>query len=274
MERLQKIMAAAGVGSRRACEQLISAGRVRVNGNTVTELGTKVDPEEANITVDGKSIDLPQRNVYIKLHKPRGVLSDIGGDTRGRETVADLLPATVGRVFSVGRLDLHSEGLVLLTDDGELANRLTHPRYQHPKIYYVLIEQHPTIPQLEQLRHGVNLPDGYRTAPAQVEVVAQLPSALHLAPGRTAGVWLRVVLNEGKKRQIRYMTAAVGHPTLRLVRWAIGALTLDSLEVRAHQPLTRQELSALQQLGNRPARSPAKPAARRPASPPQSQRKR
>lgn len=248
MERLQKVMAAAGIGSRRACEQMIARGRVQVDGRTVTELGTKVDPQRAQIVVDGKPIDLPRRHQYIKLHKPRGVLSDIGGDTRGRATVADLLADDVGRVFSVGRLDMNSEGLVLLTDDGELANRLTHPRYQHPKTYFVLIERMPTFNQLELLRTGVKLPDGYRTAPAQVDLVEKLPSDLLLGSGRTAGVWLRLVLNEGKKRQIRHMTAAVGHPTLRLVRWAIGPLTLAKLAHRASQPLSPQEVSALMQL--------------------------
>ena len=132
-ERLQKIMASAGVGSRRACEKLITAGRVQVGGHTVTELGAKADPEFVTISVDGKPLRFHERYVYVKLNKPRGVLSDIGGDTRGRKSVGDLLSLPNRRVFPVGRLDLNSEGLVLLTDDGELAHVLTHPRFQHQK---------------------------------------------------------------------------------------------------------------------------------------------
>lgn len=246
-ERLQKIMAAAGVGSRRACEQLIVAGKVQVNGHTVTELGSKADPEQAQITVDGKPIHRPKRHIYLKLHKPRGVLGDIGDDLEGRETVLDLLPEEMRRVFPVGRLDRHSEGLMLLTDDGALAHRLTHPRYEHPKTYYVLVEQRPTYEELARFRRGIDLPEG-RTAPAQIRVVERLPADLQLSKGPTQGIWLEVVLREGKKRQIRHMTAAIGHPTLRLVRWAIGPLTLGRLGLGAHAHLLRAEVGALRQL--------------------------
>lgn len=243
-ERLHKLLAAAGVASRRASEQMISEGRVQVNGHTVTELGYKVDPSQVQIQVDGKPVHLPKRHQYIKLHKPRGVLSDVGGDTGDRETVMDLLPADNRRLFPVGRLDLHSEGLILLTDDGELAHKLTHPRYQHTKTYYILIGERPTEQALEQLRRGVDLPDG-RTAPAEVRMVQQLPSELRLSKGPTEGVWLEMILREGKKRQIRHMTAAVGYPTLRLVRWAIGPLTLGDLKLREYKPLTQREVGAL-----------------------------
>jgi 23S rRNA pseudouridine2605 synthase len=245
-ERLQKVLAAAGVASRRACEQLITDGRVQVNGHTVTELGTKVDPAVVRLTVDGKPVQQPKRHVYIKLHKPRGVLGDIGGDTGERETVADLLPDEMRRLFPVGRLDLHSEGLVLMTDDGALAHRLTHPRFEHTKTYYVLVGQTPDAAALAQLRQGVELPTGERTAPAQVRLVEALPAALQLSKGPTEGVWLEIILREGKKRQIRHMTAAVGYPTLRLVRWAIGPLTLGTLKLREQKPLTRRELADLQ----------------------------
>jgi len=243
-ERLQKVMAAAGVDSRRACEQLILDGRVQVNGQTVIELGTKVDPDVERITVDGKPIALPKRHLYLKMHKPRGVLSDIGGEQGDRQTVADLLPADLRRVFPVGRLDVHSEGLVLLTDDGELAHKLTHPKFQHPKTYYVLVEQRPTQSALEQFRTGVDLPEG-RTAPAQIRVAERLPPDLRLSKGPDEGVWLEVVLREGKKRQIRHMTAAIGYPALRLVRWAIGPLTLSKLRLGESEHLTRSEVSAL-----------------------------
>ncbi len=265
-ERLQKVLASAGVGSRRACEQLILAGRVKVNGQIVTELGTKVDPNDDEIQVDGKPVQQPKRHHYIKLHKPRGVLSDIGGDTGGRETVADLLPFDSRRLFPVGRLDVHSEGLILMTDDGELAHKLTHPRYQHDKTYYVLVGERPSDEALEQLRTGIDLPDG-RTAPAIVRVVRALPTDLKLSKGPTEGVWLEIVLREGKKRQIRHMTAAVGYPTLRLFRWAIGPLTLGQLKMRENVPLTPREVSALRALTSvaRPLPStrtppPAKPA--------------
>ncbi len=252
-ERLQKLMAAAGIGSRRMCETLITEGRVQVNGKTVTELGAKADPTHDRIAVDGKRLEFQPQHVYYKVHKPRGVISDIGGDEVDlrtgelRRTVDDLLPPNHHRVFPVGRLDLHSEGLILLTDDGELANRLTHPRYQHPKTYYVLLGEQPTQEALVRLRNGVDLPEG-RSAPAEVMIVGYLPGTLKLSKGPNEGVWLRVVLREGKKRQIRHMTAAVGYPTLRLLRWAIGPLTLGDLELGQARPLTTDEINALRRL--------------------------
>lgn len=245
-ERLQKVMAHAGVASRRASEKLISAGRVKVDGRVVTELGTKVDPETATITVDGKEIQLPDRHTYIKLHKPRGVLSAVGGDTRGRPTVVDLLPSTVGRVFPVGRLDLNSEGLILLTDDGHLAHRLTHPRYSHPKTYYVLVQQRPGEAALAHLRSGLEIKTGH-TAPAQVAVVEHPPQELVLDKGPKHGSWLRFVLREGKKRQIRHMVAAVDLTLLRLLRWAIGPLTLGDLAPGEQRRLSSGEVNALRQ---------------------------
>ena len=199
-----------------------------------------------------RGINILKRNsIYIKLHKPRGVLGDLGGEQSGdaaeRQTVADLLPPEMRRLFPVGRLDLHSEGLMLMTDDGELAHLLTHPRYEHTKTYYVLVERLPDIAALEQLRKGVDLPTG-RTAPAQVQVANRLPPELQLSKGPNEGVWLEIVLREGKKRQIRHMTAAVGYPTLRLVRWAIGPLTLGTLKLREQQPLTRGEITQLRAL--------------------------
>lgn len=261
LERLQKTMAAAGIGSRRSCEELIRKGKVQVNGHTITELGTKVDPAHDQVIVNGRPLPRASERsrksqfTYIKLHKPRDVLSDIGGQTYGRKSVADLLPKGTARVFAVGRLDLNSEGLVLLTDDGTLANRLTHPRYQHPKTYYVLLQKRPSPKELEVLCKGVELPDGHMTAPAQFTVIERLPPALRLAhEGRRAGIWLRVILREGKKRQIRHMTAAVGHPTLRLVRWSIGPLLLGDLPVGQSLLLTRKEVGALRALSGKPKR--------------------
>jgi 23S rRNA pseudouridine2605 synthase len=253
-ERLQKIMAAAGVASRRASEQLITAGRVQVNGQTVTELGSKADPSVDRITVDGRLVNAPATQTYIKLHKPRGVISDMGGDAEGRSNVGDYLPPGTGRVFPVGRLDLNSEGLLLLTDDGDLAHKLTHPRYEHPKTYFVLVGKQPTMHALERLRKGVTLPE-YRTAPARVRVAERLPRRLQLGAGPTAGVWLEIVLREGKKRQIRHMTAAVGYPTLRLIRWAIGPLTLADLPAGASAALKPHEVNDLRKMASRRSRT-------------------
>lgn len=265
-ERLHKVMAAAGVGSRRACEQMILAGRVQINGRLVTGLGVKVDPSTAQITVDGKPLRFHQRHVYVKVNKPRNMLSDIGGDARGRRTVEELVELPGRRVYPVGRLDLNSEGLVLLTDDGELAHRLSHPRFEHAKTYYVLVAERPGEEALAQLRQGVDLPTG-RTAPAQVRVVDSPPSELKLAGGPQTGVWLEIALHEGKKRQIRHMTAAVGYPTLRLIRWAIGPLTLGALGPGQSAHLTRRELTALQRSareGGQADSSQATKPARRP----------
>ena len=274
-ERLHKVLAAAGIASRRACEKMISAGRVRVDGRVVTNLGTKVKVESAAIVVDGKPVHLPQRNVYYRVYKPRGILSDIGGDSRGRQTVAQLLPPGVGRVFPVGRLDLNSEGLVLLTDDGELTHRLTHPRFEHPKTYYVLAARRPTTEALIRLRRGIELESG-RTAPARVDVAERLPARLILDKSRPEqggsaadnwktslsekGVWLRFVLREGKKRQIRQMAAAVGIQLRRLIRWSIGPLTLDGLQPGMTRQLTPGEVNALRDMvEGRPRKSAPKP---------------
>lgn len=266
-ERLHKVMAAAGAGSRRKCEQLIVAGRVQVNGQTVTELGVKVDPETAQIAVDGKPLRFHRRPVYVKVNKPRGMLSDIGGDARGRRTVADLVDLPGRRVFPVGRLDLNSEGLVLLTDDGELAHRLTHPSFEHAKTYYVLVKERPTAEALAQLRQGVELPEG-RSAPAQVRVAESLPAELQIAAGPQTGVWLEILIHEGKKRQIRHMTAAVGYPTLRLIRWAIGPLTLGKLAVGESAHLTRSEVAGLQRAAQGKREGPQRPSSSRQTRPP------
>ena len=233
-ERLQKVMARAGVASRRKSEELIRQGRVAVNGRVVRELGVRVDPTEDVITVDGKPLRLRAQHTYVVLHKPPGVITTVH-DPWGRPTVLDLVQ-TEARVFPVGRLDANSEGLVLLTDDGELAYRLTHPRFQHEKEYHVLVTGRPTRRTLERLRRGVPLEDGV-TAPAQVEVL------------RRAGrhTWLRIVLREGRKRQIRRMAEAVGHPVRRLIRVRIGPLRLGNLGPGEWRHLTRREVEALRQ---------------------------
>ncbi|MDZ4159337.1 MAG: pseudouridine synthase [Anaerolineaceae bacterium] len=232
-ERLQKILSRSGFGSRRACEVLIAAGKVAVNGISAT-LGTKANLERDNITVDNKPLPKVETvGVYIALHKPRGVLSDIDAkDTRS--TVRDLVPVP-GHLFTVGRLDLDSEGLILMTNDGELANRLTHPRYGHEKEYRVLVARRPDEQQLAIWRRGVVLEDGHKTAPAKVVVE-------ELAGNRA---WMRVVLREGRKRQIREVGARIGLPVQRIIRVRIGSLLLGELKPRQWRYLKPQEVARL-----------------------------
>ncbi len=233
-ERLQKILARLGFGSRRACEELIAAGRVTVN-NTPAILGMKADLLQDVIRVDGLQVSSAQADlIYIALHKPRGVLSDVGTDDQ-RATVRDLVPVP-GHLFSVGRLDLNSEGLILLTNDGELANRLTHPRYGHEKEYRVLVSGRPDEQQLAVWRRGVVLEDGHRTAPAKVSVEG--------VAGKNT--WLRVILREGRKRQIREVGARIGLPVLRIIRVRIGSLLLGDLKPGEWRYLTSDEIKSLQ----------------------------
>lgn len=234
MERLQKVLAHAGVASRRRAEELIRAGRVRVNGQVVRKLGTKVDPERDVIAVDGQPIAQFASHTYILLHKPPGVLSTTH-DPHGRPTVLDLVE-TEARVYPVGRLDKDSEGLILLTDDGELAHRLTHPRYEHEKAYRVLVEGRPDERALRKLQEGVELEEEV-TWPAAVEVEAE----------EGGGAWLRVVIHEGRKRQVRRMCQAVGHPVRRLIRVRMGPLELGELQPGEWRPLTASEVRVLKE---------------------------
>ena len=254
-ERLQKVMAHAGVASRRTCEELILQGRVRVNGKVVSELGSKVDPERDIVLVDGNPITGPEAPRYIVLYKPPGYLSAMEPEG-GRPCLADLLQVPQ-RLYPVGRLDLESEGLMLLTNDGELAHRLTHPRYQHPKEYLVLIEGRPSTVALRKLRQGVDVADRL-TAPAEVTIIDGPPA--YLARPTDARpiptTWLHMVLREGRKREIRHMTAAVGHPTLRLIRVGLGPLRLEHVRMGAWRDVNARELRALRRL-LRPAAGPA-----------------
>ncbi|HOG47163.1 MAG TPA: pseudouridine synthase [Anaerolineae bacterium] len=234
-ERLQKVLAQAGVASRRRAEEMIVAGHVKVNGEVVTQLGTKVNPHRDVIQVDGQTLGKPERPVYILLNKPRGVLS-AARDTRGRKTVVDLV-RTRSRLYPVGRLDLDSEGLLLLTNDGALALRLAHPRYEHEKEYRVLVAGVPGEEALARLRGGVGLEGGW-TRPAQVEIEREVDGK----------AWLRLVLREGRKRQIRRMVEVVGHQVLRLIRVRMGPLRLGSLAPGAYRPLTKGELLAVRRI--------------------------
>lgn len=229
-ERLQKILAQAGLGSRRSCEEIIAAGRVRVNGQ-VALLGTKADPQRDDIIVDGKPIKVDQSMVYIALYKPRGVLSTVTAPDP-RPTVRDLV-SVPGKLYPVGRLDVDSEGLVLLTNDGELANKVTHPRYGHEKEYQVLIARRPDNDQLQTWRRGVVLEDGHRTAPAEVNFVRT----------HGKGAWLRIVMREGRKRQIREVGGRLGLPVVRIIRTRIGTLLLGNLKPREWRHLTQREIN-------------------------------
>ncbi|GAB4506492.1 MAG: hypothetical protein Kow00123_06300 [Anaerolineales bacterium] len=230
-ERIQKILARAGYGSRRGCEELITAGRVRVDG-MVAVLGQKADPDRQVITVDGERVKLPDQFVYLALNKPRGVLSDTE-DARGRKTVLDLVPHE-GHLFAVGRLDLTSEGLVLLTNDGDLANRLLHPRYGHEREYRVRVAGRLTEDVIRAWSRGIVL-DGVKTRPAQVKILKSEGS----------DTWLQVIMQEGKKRQIRRIAAALGHPVRALVRVRIGPVRLGRLAPGEWRPLTPKEVAAL-----------------------------
>jgi 23S rRNA pseudouridine2605 synthase len=231
-ERLQKILARAGYGSRRACEGLITAGRVTLNGKPAN-LGAKADPSMDRILVDGQVLKASQDLKYIALYKPRGVVST-ASEELGRPTVLDLVPVSE-RVYPVGRLDMDSEGLVLLTNDGEMTNRLTHPRYGHEKEYRVLVARQPDAEQLDAWRHGVVLEDGFRTSPAEIKV-----DSLY---GK--GAWLRIVLKEGRKRQIREMGTRTGLPVVRIIRVRIGNLRLKDLRPKEWRYLTPDEVAAL-----------------------------
>ncbi len=231
-ERLQKILAQAGYGSRRGCEEFIAAGRVSVNGQ-VAVLGQKADPLIDKITLDGRQVAQAEKLVYIALYKPRNVISSVD-DEAGRKTVRDLIPEA-GHIFPVGRLDWDSEGLILMTNDGELTNRLTHPRYGHQKEYRVLVARKPDSAQLETWRRGVVLEDGYKTAPVDIRVES----------GAGKGAWLRIAMGEGRKHQIREIGSLLGLPVVRIVRVRIGTLRIGNLKPGEWRHLTRQEIDDL-----------------------------
>jgi len=233
-ERLQKILAQAGYGSRRACEDFISAGRVRVNGK-LAELGQKADPAIDKITVDGKAIAAAESMIYVALYKPRNVLSTVEkepGDDR--KTVRDLVELP-GHIYPVGRLDYESEGLILMTNDGDLANRLTHPRYGHEKEYRVLLARRPDREQVEAWGRGVVLEDGYKTQPVDI----------HYETGQGKGAWVRVIMGEGRKRQIRETCKQLGLPIVRILRIRIGMLRIGTLKPRQWRFLYPDEIDAL-----------------------------
>lgn len=231
-ERLHKVLASAGVASRRDCEALISAGRVKVNGQVVSEPGSRVDLSQDEVLVDDQPIRPPAERVYIMLHKPAGVISTVE-DPQGRKTVVELVTIAT-RIFPVGRLDASSEGLLLLTNDGEMTHCLTHPGFEVEKEYRALLDRAPDADAVRQWRRGVVL-NGQATAPAQVEIVERARE----------GVWLRIVLREGRKRQIREVADILGYTVKRLIRVREGALLLGELPAGQWRHLTAEEVELL-----------------------------
>ncbi len=255
-ERLQKVLASAGIGSRRECEQLILDGRVEVDGNVVTELGTRVVLGKNEVRFDCEPIE-PSRLRYYLVHKPMGIVST-NRDQEGRPRVIDLVPPAE-HLFTVGRLDRSSEGLIIVTNDGELANKLAHPRYEIPKVYRVTVAGHPTHHALQQLRRGVWLAEG----PVRV-------ARLTVKKRQRKNTILEMVLTEGRNREIRRMAAKIGHKVMQLQRIALGPIRLGEMPSGAYRELTPRELKALRDLfrGKRGAAARRRPTARKPAREP------
>jgi 23S rRNA pseudouridine2605 synthase len=250
-ERLQKIIAAAGIASRRKAEQLITSGLVTVNGQTVTELGSKADPAVDHIRVNGKHLRGAESKLYLMLNKPRGYVST-AHDPEGRKTVMDLVRSVGARVFPIGRLDYHSEGLLLLTNDGDLAQRLTHASFHVPKTYLVKISGKPPEAGLARLRAGISIHEQHngrtrqvRTAPARIELIRDAPNP-----------WYQIVLTEGRNRQIHRMFEKIGHHVEKIKRTRYGPLELD-VEPGHFRSLTPGEVKRLQRGGS--GVSPPKP---------------
>lgn len=231
--RLQKVLAAAGIASRRASENMISEGRVEVNGKIVTEQGVRIDPERDVVRVDGSRIPPPRHHLYVVFNKPRGVVSTMD-DPEGRPTLTEYLDGRKERLFHVGRLDTDTEGLLILTNDGEFAHRLAHPSYEVPKTYLAQVEGVVTPQTLKKLRSGITLEDG-PVKPDHVKIVS------------TQGerTMVRVTLHEGRNRLVRRTLEAIGHPVRRLSRIGIGPVRLGTLKVGTLRDLSRDELGAL-----------------------------
>jgi 23S rRNA pseudouridine2605 synthase len=236
MERLQKLLAHAGIASRRQCEELILEGKVKVNGQVVTELGTKVKPGKDKIEVSGKVIEAKEENVYILLYKPKGVVTTMK-DPQKRKTIIDLLEGIKERVYPIGRLDYETEGLLLLTNDGELTYALTHPKHEIEKTYEAKVQGFPTDAKIRHLSRGVELEDGI-TAPAKVKLVNR---------GKSSSV-VEMKIHEGKNRQVRRMFEAVGNPVLELKRTKFAFLTLGGLKEGTFRHLKSHEVQELKKL--------------------------
>jgi len=240
-ERLQKYMARAGIASRRHAEDMIKAGRVKVNGVTIKELGTKINPDSDTVTVDNKRARV-ERNVYIILNKPAGYVTTLK-DPRGRPVVTDLLKGISQRVYPVGRLDFDTEGLLLLTNDGSLTYALTHPKHQIPKTYQALVQGIPSPEKIQQMEKGLILSDG-PTAPAIVTLLGK----------KKGNALLEITIHEGRNRQVRRMCEEIGHPVLKLKRVKMGNLTLRGLPGGKFRHLSPRELNQLKKLAYSPGK--------------------
>lgn len=234
--RLQKFLAEANVASRRKAEEMIQAGRVRVNGKTVTELGTKVDDEKDIVEADGKEVSIVGKLVYIMLNKPEGCVTT-AHDQFNRRTVLDLVEGVSERIYPVGRLDYDTSGLIILTNDGDLTYRLTHPKHNVAKTYIALVDSEPTAEEIHTFENGVVI-DGRKTAKARLKVIKQ----------DAVGAYLMIVIHEGRNRQVRKMCEAIGHPVRRLKRTATGKLTLGKLKKGQWRYLTDEEIAYLKSL--------------------------
>ncbi len=253
--RLQKIIAQAGLASRREAERLIAEGRVQVNGERVLTLGAKADPLADSVKVDGKLITKKELPVYLVLNKPKNVLTTMRDEEgKDRPTVADLLPQGLRRVFPVGRLDFDVEGVLLLTNDGEMANRLAHPRYEIPRVYEAKVKGMPTEAALARMADGSWMRGrGRKAQPAGVRVIRKKTEK---------NAWLRIELREGKQHQVKRMCEAVGHPVIKLVRRAYGGITARGLPGAKVRTLTRDEVEKLKQMTNISPNASRRPASR------------
>lgn len=234
--RLQKYLAEAGIGSRRKCEEWIVKGEVRVNGQTVRELGSKIDPEKDRVEFRGKTVRPAQETVTVMLHKPAGYVTT-ARDQFGRPDVCSLVQLPGLRLYPVGRLDYQTTGLLLLTNDGELAFHLTHPKHHISRTYEAIVKGKPDSEVISRLERGVRLDDGYKTKPARIRVLEAGADSSRL----------EFVLYEGKNHQVRRMARSVGHPVLRLKRSGIGSLRLDGLPEGKYRKLTEKEIQMLKE---------------------------
>lgn len=238
MERLQKVLARAGIASRRKAEELIVQGRVKVNGTIVNELGVLADSEQDQIEVDGQLVQSAEKNVYYIFYKPTGVITSVS-DPQGRKVVMDFFREVKERIYPVGRLDFDTSGLLLLTNDGTLAHQLMHPSFQIEKSYLATVQGVPTPYKLARLEKGIELKDGW-TAPAKAELVSQQEQ------GKKSLIRLRI--HEGRNRQVRRMCKAIGHPVLQLHRERYGCLSLAGLKQGEYRELNRAEVAQLKEM--------------------------
>ncbi|MBI3359164.1 MAG: rRNA pseudouridine synthase [Nitrospirae bacterium] len=234
MERLQKIIAMAGIASRRHAEELILDGRVRVNGAVITELGSKADPLQDHIKVNGKHLAAPSKNLYLILNKPKGYITSVS-DPEGRPTVMQLISGIKERLYPVGRLDYYTEGLLLLTNDGGLAHKLMHPRYGIEKRYLAKVKGMPSEGEIKQLASGGVPVSGGVSAPCQIRAVRKT----------TQNAWFELILHEGKKREVRVLMDNIGHQVLKLKRVGYAHLKLGTLPPGAYRHLTEREVEGL-----------------------------